>query len=50
MTKPSPKTIAKNVANPLDGIVKLAVEKGWRVRTANKGRTLVLSNRPEGEK
>lgn len=50
MTKTAtPKTIAKNVANPLDGIVKRAVEKGWRVSTRSHGKTTVLDNRGSGE-
>ena len=45
----TPATIAKNVANPLDGIVTRAIEKGWRVSTRSRGKVLVLDNRGTGE-
>lgn len=48
--KATPKTIAKNVANPLDGIVKAAVEHNWRITTRSKGKTLVLSNSEESQR
>lgn len=42
--------MAKAIANNRQTALKGAVEHDWRIRTSKNGSTLVLSNRPEGEK
>lgn len=48
-TKPkaTPKSIAKNVANPLDGIVKLAIKRDWRF--SMRGGVVILDKRGSGD-
>ncbi len=46
----NPNTVAKAIRNNRETAMRVAVERDWRIRTDRKGATLILSNRPEGEK